>query len=297
MVIKKNDTAILAILACLLWSSAFAGIKVGLEYTTPVQLAGIRFVISGFLVLPLAIWRNPSFIRIVKKNWKTIAVIGFLQTVVQYALFYTGIALIPGAIGAIVIGSSPLFIALIAHQLMPNDKMTGGKLFSILFGIMGVVLVSLGRDRFGVAGNIALIGILILVGNNIISGFTNVLIAREKGKIPPLVLSSLAMILGGFVLFLLSILFEGWNWEPKPPAYFISLAWLSMLSAVAISIWTTLLKRPEVKVSNLNLWKFLIPVLGAALSWIILPAESPDFLSVAGMIIIASSLIILNIFN
>ena len=294
---RKLDSTLLAIIACLLWSSAFVGIKVGLQFTTPLQFAGIRFIISGLLVLPVAVRLNSDFIKIFLSNWKTILLVGFLQTFVQYALFYTGIAKVTGAVGAIVIGSSPLFIAIIAHRFMPDDKLTSLKFFSILFGIMGVVLVSIARDRFGVPGEVALIGIIILVGNNIISGFTNILIAKEKGHIPPFILSALSMMIGGLALFLVSIPIEGLEWNPKPPAYFLSLAWLSMLSAVAISIWTLLLKRPEVKVSNLNFWKFLIPVAGASLSWIILPAESPNIISVTGMIIIASSLIILNYGN
>ncbi|MDO9615807.1 MAG: hypothetical protein Q7J86_14945, partial [Bacteroidota bacterium] len=46
-----------------------------------------------------------------------------------------------------------------------------------------------------------------------------------------------------------------------------------------------------------SIWKFLIPVAGAILSWLLLPDESPDFVSVSGMILIASSLLILNLPN
>jgi len=292
---QKSNTTILAIIACLLWSSAFAGIKIGLQYTTPLQFAGIRFFISGLLVLPLAIKRNPDILVVIGKNWKTILFIGFLQTFIQYALFYTGIEKVPGSIGAIVIGSSPLFIAMIAHRFMPDEKLTFGKFFSILFGIMGVVLISLSRNRFGAPGDLVLLGILILVGNNIISGFTNVLIAREKGQIPPFILSSLSLLIGGIMLFLVSIPVEGLTWNNKPASYYLSLTWLSMLSAVAITIWTMLLKRKNVKVADLNFWKFLIPVSGAILSWIMLPSESPDIISVSGMFVIAFSLIILNL--
>ncbi|MBT3382390.1 MAG: hypothetical protein HN778_20090 [Prolixibacteraceae bacterium] len=47
----------------------------------------------------------------------------------------------------------------------------------------------------------------------------------------------------------------------------------------------------------MNFWKFLIPVLGAILSWIILSNESPDFTSILGMVIIAFSLVALNYAN
>ena len=297
MATQRYDTTFLAIVACLLWSSAFVGIKIGLQYTTPLQFAGIRFFISGLLVLPVAIRNNARFLQIVRQNLRTILIVGFFQTFVQYALFYTGIAKVPGAIGAIIIGSSPLFIALIADRFMPDDRMNARKMFSIVFGILGVALVSIGRDRLGVAGDVALVGILILTGNNILSGFTNVYIARVKGQIPPFVLSSMSMILGGLALFLLSIPVEGWQWSAKPLAYYFSLSWLSLLSAVAISIWTMLLMRPGIKVSTLNFWKFLIPVAGAILSWLILPGESPGVISVSGMIIISLSLIILNMNN
>jgi drug/metabolite transporter (DMT)-like permease len=102
---------------------------------------------------------------------------------------------------------------------------------------------------------------------------------------------------GGVMLMLLSLPLEGIPDNSFPPEYFLALAWLSFLSAAAISIWFSLLKRPGVKVSVLNVWKFLIPVSGAILSWILIKEEKPDIISVAGMSVIAVSLIVLNISN
>jgi drug/metabolite transporter (DMT)-like permease len=282
-----------AILACLLWSSAFVGIKLGLPYTTPLQFAGIRFFIAGLLVLPVAIYYNRGFLDVVRSNLKFILFLGLLQTFLQYALFYVGIDKVPGSVGAIVIGSGPLFIALVAHFFMPGDQMNLKKAGIILFGLSGIVLVSIGRNG-DPGASVKMVGIFILIGNNIISGISNVIIAMEKKKIPPLVLSSMSMIFGGAVLFLFSIPVEGLALTPKPLAYYLSLGWLSMLSAVAISIWMILLKRPGVVVSELNLWKFLIPVAGAILAWIILPDESPDWLSIIGMITTAIALIFIS---
>ncbi|MEN8202134.1 MAG: DMT family transporter [Bacteroidota bacterium] len=293
----RYNTAMLAILSCLLWSSAFAGVKIGLQYATPLQFAGTRFLISGLMVLPLAIRINPGYFRIIRSNLKLLLLFAFLQTFLQYTLFYTGINMIPGAVAAVVIGSQPLFIALVAHFMMPDDRMTRAKTLVILFGIMGVVLVSFGKDPESLTGNIAILGIILMLCINVISGFSNVIVASEKGKIPPLVISSASMIIGGVALFLFSIPFEGINLEPKPVPYYLSLAWLSILSAVAISVWITLLKRPGIVVSDLNLWKFLIPLFGALLSWILLPAEHPEPVTITGMLIIASSLILLNLFH
>lgn len=249
------------------------------------------------MVFPLALRNNPEYFRIIRSNLGMILLFAFLQTFLQYVMFYKGLNMIPGAVAAIVIGSQPLFIAIVAHFLMPGDRMTLVKTAVIMFGILGVVLVSLGKDNSSVTGSIALAGILLMVAINILSGFTNVLIARDKKMIPPLVISSASMIIGGAALFLVSIPFEGLNFEAKPAPYYYSLAWLSLLSAVAISIWITLLKKPGIKVSDLNLWKFMIPLFGAILSWLLIPGENPELRSITGMFVIAISLLVLNLVN
>ena len=54
---------------------------------------------------------------------------------------------------------------------------------------------------------------------------------------------------------------------------------------------------PGVKVSELNIWKFLIPASGAALSWILIKDEKPDWISISGMLVITISLVTLSYFN
>jgi drug/metabolite transporter (DMT)-like permease len=113
---------------------------------------------------------------------------------------------------------------------------------------------------------------------------------KSKG-INPFVLSSASFIIGGPIIYFLSVIFERVPTAPKPTEYWIDLAWLSFMSAAAFSIWYKLLQRPGVRVSELNLWKFIIPVVGAILSWILVPGEKPEWLTIAGMVIITASLI------
>ncbi len=290
---KFKGTVFLAIIACLLWSSAFAVIKIGLKYTTPLQFAGLRFMLAGLMVLPL----TGSFRRVLnylRDNLRLIMLIAFLQTFVQYALLYSGLNLIPGALGAIIIGAGPLFISLTAHFLMPNDRLTLPKLGIIFMGIVGIALVSLSNTSGKETGNLILVGILLLFLTNINAGFTNVIIARDAKHIPPLILSSSALIIGGTLLLLASIPIEGFIFSNPPAAYYFSIVWLSFLSATALSIWFLLLQRDNVKVSGLNIWKFIIPVSGAILSWVLIPNESPDMMSVAGIIVTAVALILFN---
>lgn len=289
-------TTFLAIIACLLWSTAFVGVKTGLSYTTPIQFAGIRFFLAGLMVLPFA-GRSANLWSEIRRNPRIIITITLLQTVLQNSLFYFGLSIVPAALGAIIIGSQPLFIALIAHFFAYNDKLTWKKLLIFLTGVIGIVFVSFERDQFIAAGEAKIAGILLLAGVNIISSFANILVSRDGKHIQPLVLSSLTMIFGGVILILISIPLEGLKFGIKPLEYYASLIWLSFLSAVAISIWFSLLKRPVVKVSDLNFWKFIIPVFGVILSWLILPDEKPGIVPLTGMFIVSFSLVLLNIYK
>lgn len=291
-----KSTTFLAIVATWLWSTAFVGVKIGLKYHTPLQFAGVRFLISGILICFL-IGNFRSFFREIQVHWKFIIWVAIVQVFMQYALFYSGLDLVPGALGAMIIGSSPLFVAIVAHFAFHNDKMTPMKTFSILIGVAGIAIITMGRSGIEMKSEFEYIGIGLLLANNLISGYANVLVSKSSKSISPLTLSSTTLITGGLMLLIVSLPVEGLPAGSFPPEYFAALAWLSFLSAAAISIWFVLLKRKDVKVSLLNVWKFLIPVSGAALSWIILEDEKPDMLSVTGMAVIALSLLALNFSN
>lgn len=290
------STTFLAILACFLWSTAFAGIKVGLQYTDPLNFAGIRFFMAGLLIMPMA-GTMKNYVQQVKTNFRFILKISFFQTFTLYTLFYTGISMVPGALAAIVVGASPLFASVMAHYLLYNDKMTWLKTFSISFGLIGVVIIAFSRGKFSFAEGQEFWGLIILILANLSGNFGNILVARDRKVIAPLVLTSSQIMIGGFFIFLLSIPLEGFELRIYPWKYYASLGWLSFLSASAFSIWFTLLKRPGTKVSYLNIWKFIIPVFGAMLSWMIIPGENAEWPVVIGMIVICISLVTLNLGN
>jgi len=287
---NKGNTIFWAIIACLLWSTAYAGIKLGLQFDTPFHFAGIRFIISGLMILPFTV--KPSvYLAMIRNNWRVVAWVTTLQIVVNYSLFYQGLNLVPGALGAVVYGAQPLIIALVAAVLHKDDKLTRKKVITIIFGISGVILISVGRQAFRLGTGLEIIGVLMLLTGNIATAGSNVIVSLKSKEINPFVLSSSSLFLGGVILYFVSIPLEVRHEGRLPVKYWMILLWLSFMAASAFSIWYKLLQRRGVKVSELNLWKFINPVTGAILSWILIPDEHPEWLTVSGIIIITASLI------
>jgi drug/metabolite transporter (DMT)-like permease len=248
-------------------------------------------MLSGLMILPFT--EKPSnFIRMVLENWKVIACVTILQFLVNYSLFYHGLNLVPGALGAVIYGAQPLIIAVVAAVMHKNDKLTRQKILTILFGISGVILISFGRQAFRLGTVLELLGIAMLLMGNVATGVSNVIISVRGKNVNPFVLSSVSMFLGGLLLYLISIPAENVPKGPKPAEYWFILLWLSFMAASAFSIWFKLLQRPGVRVSELNLWKFITPVAGAGLSWLLIPEEHPELLTICGIIIITVSLLV-----
>jgi len=289
-VYTKSNTIFWAVIACLLWSTAYAGIKLGLQYDTPLHFAGIRFILSGLMILPFTV-RIPEYLKIIREHWKLIAWVTFLQTLMNYIFFYLGMDLVPGALGAIIVGSQPLVTAIVAAMMHREDKLTRGKVITIIFGISGVILISAGRQAFKLGSAIEMLGVAMILVANIATAISNVMVSLRNRGINPLVLSSSTLLIGGVIIFLMSMGVETRPSVRFPLEYWLVLGWLSFMSAVAFSLWFRLLQRPGVRVSELNLWKFIIPVVGAILSWMLVPGENPEWLTITGMVIITASLV------
>ena len=280
---------LLAIIACLLWSTAFVAAKSALEYQSPLNLAGMRFVLAGLIQIPFCKQWGAPF-RMIRREFVTVLLVSFFHTIYLYGTFFIAMQWTRGAEAAIMIGCGPLASALMAHLLMHDDKLQRRTLASIAFGMGGVVLISLASKPWNAVGFKEFSGLMLLLSGSFISAIGNIVVAKRKKSLDPIGLNSAQMLLGGGVLLLIALPTEGTPNLALPPVFYGQLLWLATISATAFAIWFHLLSKT--KVSKLNLWKFIIPLSGAILSWILLPGESPTLPSLAGMGLIVVGIII-----
>jgi drug/metabolite transporter (DMT)-like permease len=287
-----RSNVFLALISCILWSTAFAGVKIGLQYTPPLQFAGIRFMISGLLILPFC--RNlRQEMKAVLQNFRSVMIICLFQTVILYYFFYQGLNKTPAAIAAIIVGGGPLFIAFLAHFITGRDQLTLRKIAALCIGFSGIIMLALTKSS-GVPDQKKMsLGIVMLIAGNFAGGYGNILVSENKLRISPVFLNAFQIFTGGMVLLIISFFTEDISFAIKPFPYYISLAWLSFLSAAAFTLWFIILSRPEVRVSEINVWKFIIPVVGAVLSWLLVTGEKPQWNTVSGMLLIASAILVI----
>ena len=287
----KKKGLLYAILASVLWAIVNPVIKTGLSYDmTPMNFAGLRFTSVGIILLAYT-WHKGMWEE-VRKNSKLFTLLTLVNIFLGYAAFYIGVNLVDGAISSIIMGTTPFGNVSVIHMMTKNDKLNKHKVISILISLVGLLMI-IGVKSGGYSINgIGLIGIGLLFMNIIFQGYSAIKVAEYKANIDPVFLNAVQMFFGGFLLYVTGVAIEGYKqFIGKPIGFYLSLGTLVFVSVFAFSFWFIALQDKNTKVSEVNMCRLINPILGAILSWLILPDEVPTFNTVAGMIIIVFSLV------
>lgn len=287
----KKKGLLYAILASILWAIVNPVIKAGLSYDmTPMNFAGLRFTSVGIILLAYT-WHKGMWEE-VRKNSKLFTLLTLVNIFLGYAAFYIGVNLVDGAISSIIMGTTPFVNIILSHIMTKHDKLNKHKVISILISLVGLLMI-IGVKSGGYSINgIGLIGIGLLFMNIIFQGYSAIKVAEYKANIDPVFLNAVQMFFGGFLLYVTGVAIEGYKqFIGKPMGFYLSLGTLVFVSVFAFSFWFIALQDKNTKVSEVNMCRLINPILGAILSWIMLPDEVPTFNTVAGMIIIVFSLV------
>lgn len=281
-----------AILASVLWAIVNPFIKQGLSYDfTPMNFAGIRFTTVGIILFAYT-WHKGMW-KEIKQHRKLFLNLILINMFMGYTAFYFGVDFVSGAISSIIMGMTPLINVLLAHLLASNDRLNTHKIVSLIVSFIGLLLiVGMGSNGEPLSWK-GIAGVVLLLLNIVLQGYSAISVSEDKGKVNPIFLNAVQMFFGGLLIYIVGIGSEGYHsFIGKPGGFYLSLGILIFISVFAFSFWFIALQSKGAKVSDINMCRLINPILGAVLSWLMLPGEYPTFSTVTGMLIIVSSLII-----
>jgi len=284
-------TFLAIILMCLIWGLTWVAIKIGLEDLPPFLSAGVRFVIASVLLWPAVLVRKVPLPKIWPEA-RTILVPGFFIYGINYALVYWGEQYIGAGLAAILFASLPFLVALLAHQMLENEKMTYRKFTGLTAGFLGILLVFYGGLDFGPQ---SWWGMLALLGSSLSAAYANILVKRDLHFTDPILATALQMSLGAVLLLGLGTVQESWQDFHLTPKALGSLLYLSIFgSAIAFSLYFWALKKTEA--TKLSLIAFVTPLVAlVGGNWIL--GEPITGQLAAGSILVLTGIVIVNYFS
>ena len=286
---------IFALTAAIAWGWAYPLIKLGFEEFgitsqmtgSKMLFAGIRFMISGLIILAIARSNKKNFQVRSLSGWWYVLLFALLNTTIHYACFYIGLSNSHGSRAAILNSLGVFVLVLLACLFFKTDKLNSRKIIGCIMGFSGILALNLGdesSEQFTWLGD----GMIIL--NALCSAFAGLMTRGVSKRVDIFVGTGYSLALGGALLILPGILMNG----TLPQITGTGLLYLSLLiciSTLGFALYNKLLScNPVGKVAIFN---SLIPAVGAITSCLCL--HEPFYINyLLAIVLLSSGIYIIN---
>jgi drug/metabolite transporter (DMT)-like permease len=289
--------AIMATLCCLLWGSAYPGIKIGFvlfdispeDIPSKIVFAGYRFTLSGLILLLFARAIGIKVFSLSLKNVGQLSILAVVQTIMQYIFFYIGVANTSGMKASIMNGTTAFFGVVLAHYFYKNDKLNPSKAIGCIIGFLGVVIVNFSSDLLNFTFKFTGEGFVIIAA--LVFASSAIYAKKLTKTLNVILVTSYSLIIGGAALTLLGFVFGGRVQHFTLESSSI-LVYLALLSSVTLCLWTWLMKYN--KVAKVSVYNFLVPIFGAVLSAIFLGETILEIKNIIALVLVSLGIWMVN---
>jgi len=260
---KTFDYFLLTVLA-LIWASAFFNIKIATYSYGPLTIAFLRIFFGAIPVICLCYLKKIK-IEAFSKDWYWFASIGIINLVIPFFLIAYGVQKVQSNLAAILMASTPLTAAALAHFFTKNEKINLIKSLGVLIGFSGIVFLF--SDNILINENNTFSAFLILFGScfYVVGGLLTLKISNKKNEN----VTASILIWGTIVLFPISLFYEQpWNLSPRLDST-LALLYLGIFSTGIAWLLRFYILKHNGLVFQAQV-AYLIPIFGVILGFLIL---------------------------
>ena len=251
---------------CVVWSSTWLAIKVGLGDLPPISFAAIRFLIAFVILLAVSIGRVPLLPRN-RADWLVLAFTGVIMFALNYGLLFWGELHVSSGLAAVLQAMIPVAGMVFAHWLIPAEPLRWQQVGGAALAVAGVALIC-GR-LFGHGGILAFWGGLGIVVGGVGAAFSNVLLKRRALQLAPAMIAAWQMIFGTIPLLSLGLIVEGnplhFHWTGLAIFCLLYLAIIGSALTFLLLYWLL----PRIPVNNLQTIALITPPGAVAIGWLV----------------------------
>ena len=266
---KPIWVVIFALTAAIAWGWAYPLIKLGFrEFEieadmtgSKILFAGIRFALSGIIILAIARFANRKFSVTKKIDWLYILIFSLMNTAFHYAFFYIGLSHSQGARASILNSLGTFILVLLACMFFKTDKLTLKKIVGCIVGFAGVLALNLGLNDN--SSNFTLLGDGMIILNALCSAVAGLMTRGLGRRVDIFIGTGYSLAIGGILLVIAGIFMGG----TLPNITLFGIVILSLLIAISslgFTLYNKLLSCNSV--GKVAIFNSFIPVVGVITS-------------------------------
>jgi drug/metabolite transporter (DMT)-like permease len=228
-------------ITCLIWSSVWLFIKIGVTDLPPISFAGIRLLIALAVLIPILVVRRVPLPA--RSDWPLVAATGWLLLGINYACTYWGAQYVSSGLIAVLQAATPAFGLCFGHYLLVDEPFSFRKLAVLALGIAGVAIIC--ADRLHVSGQAGLAGAVAVACGGAAVALGYVLVKARGSHLEPAAIMTGQMACAVVPLMTYGLLHDGnplaFQWSPRALSALLYLALAGSVAAFWLNYW--LLKR------------------------------------------------------
>ena len=237
-------TLIVWAVTCVLWSTVWVFIKLGVADVPPVTFAAYRLFVALLVLVPITAARRVA-LPTDRQDWVLIGGTGVLLLGVNYALLYWGMQYVSSGLAAVLQALTPVFAMIFAHVLLTHERMTPIKTAALAVGVVGVVVIF--ADQMHFAGWPSLLGSSTILAGAMFVALAYVLMKKYGRDLHPSIITAGQMFAALLPLSALAFIVEGnplaVRWTTKGAVALLYLAVVGSIIGTWLNYW--LLKRMD----------------------------------------------------
>ncbi|MBV9008790.1 MAG: DMT family transporter, partial [Verrucomicrobia bacterium] len=128
------------VVLCVVWSSTWLAIKIGLRDLPPLSFVAWRFVLATAALLVISVGRE----KLLPSRFADYVVLGFTGVImfgINYSLLFWAELHVSSGIAAVIQASIPIFGMVFAHWMLPEEPLRWQRLAGALIAIGGVAVI------------------------------------------------------------------------------------------------------------------------------------------------------------
>ncbi|MDU4962409.1 MAG: EamA family transporter [Sporomusaceae bacterium] len=257
----NHDAFLSLVLVVFLWGINSVSIKYLTQYFPPLALAPIRLCLASGLLLTIVFYRY-GFRRPPRQAWLPIAGVALFCIFLHQIALTTGIKATSGTHAVIILGSNPLFTALLAGFFL-KEPFTAAKGLGIALGISGLLFVVAGNTQ----GEASMAGDSIMFIATITFVIGSFFVKKATATVSPLEITAYSHSIAAIALLLLGLLINpAWSYSGELHVWSIAVLLFSSFISTAIGalLWNMAIEK--VGASTASLFQNASPVVGVMAS-------------------------------
>ena len=273
----------------LIWGSSFLWIKIAVQEVGPMTLVAFR-LLFGLLALLIAARVTRQRLQVSRRDLPSYAIMAVLNTALPFTLISWGETRIDSSTASILNGSMPLFVLVLAHFWLQDERITWMRLAGLLVGFGGVgLIVGLGANGI-FEGN--RLGQLAVLGGAMSYALASTYSRRYLRNRQPLAQATMVVLMAEVILWASTLAFERPLRLPELPISWIAILWLGLLgTGLAYLLYFYLLNAWGSTRSSMV--TYTMPVTGVVLGVSFL-AEPLDVRVLLGTLLVVAGVVLVN---